>query len=131
MELILPLFGLACLSLVSLIASVYLSVQFVLFMLRKHRHQSWSVLWMAGNTFLLLGIGLRASCRLTVPLPPQLLASLVCFAVVPVLWLIAFYRFKRATAIAKTINDPTLNLESEYIIDIRDRNDAWPPPPRR
>lgn len=128
MELMLPLLGFACLCLMGLIADLYLLVQFGMLISRKREHQSWSTVWLLGNAIFLFGLLLHASHPQAFPIPPQVLLSGACILLAPFFWLIAFYKFKRASS-NKPANNVRVDLESEYIIDIRNSNDVWPPPP--
>ena len=129
MELFFPILGLALLYLLSWIASIYLLVQFVLCLSAKRRYSSWSILWLSVWPFFVLGVVLTSS---TIGKPPSLLQAVgsLCTIFPPLLWLVAFGLFRKTAAAGKRKEAATqAELESRYILDIRPRDDVWPPPP--
>lgn len=130
MGFMLPMLGFACLFLTGLIADLYLCVQIFIFVSRKHNHQPWSILWLIGNVLLALGLLLCVSHPQVFPISPQVIFGYGCIFLVPFFWLIAFYRFKKTSSKRSTDNSG-IDLASEYIIDIRDSDYVWPPPPKR
>lgn len=130
MELILPLLGFACFYLIGLVADLYLLVQLVMLISKKVEHRLWSTVWLVGNAIFLLGLLLHAGHPQAFPISPQMLLSEACIFSSPFFWLFAFYKFKRAS-FNKSSDNIKVDLETEYIIDIRNSNDIWPPPPTR
>ena len=129
MELFFPILGLAVLYLLSWISCVYLLVQFILGARARRGFAAWSILWISVWPAVLLGAALTA---LTWNLPFSVLTSVRSLGTIfaPLLWLVAFGLFRREAAAEKRKDaEAQAELECHYILDIRPRNDVWPPPP--
>lgn len=125
MEFFFPLLALAVLYLLSWLASLYLLVQFILGVRAKRRLASWSILWLSVWPFFTLGIAVDC---LPWGRPDSLLALVgnFCTLFVPLLWLPALSLFRKTVAAEKR---KEAERERQYILDIRSRDDVWPPPP--
>lgn len=129
MELFFPILGLAFLYLFSWIANIYLLIQFIINIKAKRKHPAWSVVWSLAWGLFIPGVLLFCYCINRTPSLEQAVGS-ICTVFVPLLWLVAFVLFRRAAAKDKRKDvDAQAELESEYILDIRHRDDVWPPPP--
>lgn len=130
MGLMLPLLGFAGLYVVSLFVDLYILVQLVLHMARKQKHQSWGVAWLISNVTFASGFLLRLAYPQVVPVSTPVILELVCFIATPFLLLVTLYKFKRASKKNNMVDNKQADLEREYILDIRHRDDVWPPPPK-
>lgn len=130
MELMLPLLGLAGLYIVSIIVNFYMLVQFALCVSRKQKHRSWSIAWFISNGVFVSGFVLRLVHPQIAPPSAPVVLEAICFVITPFLLLITLYLFKRSSKKHKVIDNTQSDLEREYILDIRQRDDVWPPPPR-
>lgn len=129
MELFLPILGFAFLYLLSWIANVYLLIQLIIGVKAKRKHLTWSIIWLLAWLFFIPSVLLLCYTINRQPSLEQAVGSL-CTIFVPLLWLVAFVLFRRAAAKDKRKDvDAQAELESQYILDIRHRDDVWPPPP--
>ena len=129
MEFFFPLLGLAFLYLSSWIANIYLLIRLIVSVKAKRKRPTWSILWFLVWLFFIPGVSLFCY---SIDRPPSLEQAVgsICTFFVPLLWLVAFVLFRRDVASSKRKDaDAQAELESEYILDIRRRDDVWPPPP--
>ncbi len=125
MELFFPLLALAVVYLFSWTASLYLLVQFILGIRARRRLAPWCILWLSVWPFFALGVAVDC-------LPwgrtysPLALVGNFCTFFVPLLWLSALGLFRKAAAAEKRKG---AEQERQHILDIRSRDDVWPPPP--
>ena len=131
MELFLPILGLAFLYLLSWAANVYLLIQLIVSVRGRRNRSAWSTIWFLVWLFFIPGVVLFCY---TIDRPPSLGQAVgsICTFFVPLLWLVAFLLFRRAIANDKQKDAVAqAELESQYILDIRHRDDIWPPPPSK
>ena len=125
MEFFLPLLALAVLYLFSWLASLYLLVQFILGIRVKRRLPLWSILWLSVWPFFALGV-VADNLSWGHPFSMLELAGNFCTFFVPFLWLFALGLFRKTVVAEKR---KSAEQERQFILDIRSRDDVWPPPP--
>ena len=129
MEFFFPLLALALLYLSSWLASLYLLVQFILGVRMRRGLELWSILWLAVWPFFVLGVAVDCITwgrRYTLMNP----IGSFCTFFIPLLWLVALALFRKsAVAERRKAAEAQAELERQYILDVRPRDDVWPPPP--
>ena len=131
MELFFPLLALALLYGLSWLASLYLLVQFILGVRMRRGLVSWSLVWLSVWPIFALAVVMDCLTWGRPPSPVQAAGSLLTI-LAPMLWLVAFGLFRKAAAAEKRKDaEAQAELERQYILDLRPRDDVWPPPPAR
>ena len=129
MEFFFPLLALALLYGLSWLASLYLLVQFILGVRMGRGLASWSILWLAVWPFFALGVVIDCFTWLRPYSPLDPIGSL-CTFFVPMLWLVALGLFRKSTAAERQkAAEAQAEQKRQYILDVRPRDDVWPPPP--
>ena len=131
MEFFFPLLALALLYGLSWLASLYLLVQFILGVRMRRGLVSWSILWLSVWPFFVLGVAVDCITGGRRYTPLNLIGSF-CTFFIPLLWLVALGLFRKSAAAEKRkAAEAQAELERQYILDVRPRDDIWPPPPAR